>query len=215
MKYVIYKITNKLNNKSYIGQHVYKKEGPRSYMGKGLGIQEAYKTYGRQNFVKEILEIVEDNTSNRQIISERERFWIQTLNTLEPNGYNRHPGGIGGCTSEAGRKAAQTRQQHNYKVSEETKQKISVANKGKPKSDLHKKHLSENHHLRKTWILVHEDGVETEYNGNMHQLVKQLNTSFNKFIRASYKHVFINGVYIKGINKKDYACLRNTTKKEK
>lgn len=45
-----------INGKSYIGQHIVKKECNRQYMGKGIGIQEAYKKYGRKSFKKEILQ---------------------------------------------------------------------------------------------------------------------------------------------------------------
>lgn len=210
MKYAIYVIKNDINNKCYIGQHIVKNESARAYMGKGIGIQEAYKTYGRHHFYKELLEIIEDNTENRVIASEREKYWINTLNTLEPNGYNRHPGGIGGCTKKSGQKGARTRKLNGYKHTQQTKTKISNSNKGKTLSKDHKKHLSENHHLIKTWILVHENGTETTYTGSLHALIRQENLgSFNSIIRHSYKKEFVNGIYIKDIRKEDYAILRN------
>ena len=45
MQYYIYKITNKINGKIYIGQHKVPliKENFRRYMGKGIAIQEAIK----------------------------------------------------------------------------------------------------------------------------------------------------------------------------
>lgn len=215
MKYVIYIIKNDINNKCYIGQHIVKNESDRAYMGKGIGIQEAYKQYGRNHFYKEILEIIEDNTDKRLIVSKREQYWIKKLNTIEPNGYNRHPGGIGGCTKESGQKGAITRKQHGYKHTQQTKNKISNSNIGKSFSKEHKKHLSENHHLIKTWILVHEDGTETKYKGSLHTLVKQLNLgSFNSVIRHSYKKEFINGIYIKDIKKEDYSILHNPINKK-
>ena len=121
MKYTIYIIKNDINNKCYIGQHILKPENKRGYMGKGLGIQEAYKKYGRQHFYKEILEIVEDNTDKRLIVSEREKYWIEKLNTLEPNGYNRHPGGMGGSTKQSSQKGAKTRKLNGYKHTQQTK----------------------------------------------------------------------------------------------
>ena len=183
-------------------------------MGKGVGIHAAYKEFGRANFTKEIIEEVEDNTPKRIIVSEREKYWIQELNTMEPNGYNRYPGGIGGCTKEAGMKGAATRKSNGFHLSEETKRKISQSHKGKKFTTIHRQHLSEHHHSKKTWTLVHEDGTETQYVGNMRNFVKSLGVSYNKFIRASYHHKFINGVYIKGIRKEDYATLRNDSPKE-
>lgn len=215
MKYTIYIIKNNINDKCYIGQHILKSENNRQYMGKGLGIQEAYKQYGRQHFYKEILEIVEDNTAKRLIVSEREKYWIKKLNTLEPNGYNRHPGGIGGSTKQSSQKSVETRKLNGYNHTQQTKDKISKSHKGKTFSQEHKKHLSENHRLIKTWTLVHEDGTETKYKGSLHTLVEQLNLgSFNKLIRHSYKKEFINGIYIKNIKKEDYSILNNPKNKK-
>ncbi len=103
-KYCIYKITNKLNGKIYVGQHkIRENEAPREYMGKGIAIQEAYKKYGRANFEKEIIEYIFDNEKHEKV-SEREIFWIKELNSKYPNGYNISNGGEGGCTKESAKK---------------------------------------------------------------------------------------------------------------
>lgn len=213
MQYTIYKITNFINDKKYIGQHIFKKECSRQYMGKGLGIREAYKKYGKENFVKEIIEIVEDNTNDRAIVSEREKYWIKELNTMEPNGYNRHPGGIGGCTKESGQKGADTRKERGYRHSEETKKKISKSHTGSKFTEEHKQHLSDNHHLKKKWIFVYENGEEKEYTGSIQDFLIQNNISFNKLVRLSYKKSFEIGFYIKDICKEDYAILRQLKEK--
>ena len=46
--YYIYRITNLINNKTYIGQHKYKKINDY-YMGGGKNIKRAIKKYGREN----------------------------------------------------------------------------------------------------------------------------------------------------------------------
>ena len=81
----IYKITNKLNGKSYIGQskhpeqrwdeHCYKHTKYKSL------ISQAIQRYGRENFDFEILGWFED-------YNEKERDFIQIYNSLAPDGYN-------------------------------------------------------------------------------------------------------------------------------
>lgn len=80
----IYKITNKLNGQSYIGQSV--NIAARWYHHKTAGelaIGQAIQKYGVNNFIFEVIEECDVNTLN-----EREKYWILKLNTLTPNGYN-------------------------------------------------------------------------------------------------------------------------------
>jgi hypothetical protein len=54
MYYIIYKITNHINGKYYIGRHA-TKDVNDSYMGSGIGIKNAINKYGVENFTKEII----------------------------------------------------------------------------------------------------------------------------------------------------------------
>ena len=88
----IYKTTNILNGKSYIGMHkVNKQKIDEHYFGSGKYLNNAIKKYGLENFVCEIIEFNNSDLENR----EREKYWIEKLETLYPNGYNLSPGGEG------------------------------------------------------------------------------------------------------------------------
>ena len=52
--YIIYKITNRVNGKIYVGMHQ-TKDLNDGYMGSGIAIGKAIKKYGLDNFKKEIL----------------------------------------------------------------------------------------------------------------------------------------------------------------
>ena len=95
----IYKITNNINGKIYIGQSVniqqrwcqhkweYKKENRLEY---NSIIHKAFRKYGIENFSFEIIEECSPN-----LLDEKERYWISKLKTLQPNGYNVMEGGQG------------------------------------------------------------------------------------------------------------------------
>lgn len=91
----IYKITNIRNNKIYIGQtndckrrwaeHRCLAHTNHNYKS---ALYAAMRKYGNKSFTFEVIEECADDK-----MSERERFWIQHLNSMVPNGYNMTPGG--------------------------------------------------------------------------------------------------------------------------
>lgn len=79
---VVYKTTNTINNKIYVGKD--SKNNPK-YLGSGKLLKEAIAKYGKENFVKEILEIC----NSTEMLDEREKYWIKELDALNPHvGYN-------------------------------------------------------------------------------------------------------------------------------
>lgn len=132
---IIYKTTNLINGKIYIGKTTRKSQ---FYYGSGIVIEQAIKKYGKKNFQREVLE--ECDTFEK--LNEREKYWILQFNSCDSNiGYNRSFGGDGfsGMTPETKEKLKNRKRR---KLSELTKEKISKSNKDKPKSEEHKKSLS-------------------------------------------------------------------------
>lgn len=90
MKHVIYKITNSVNGKFYIGKHS-TLDINDSYMGSGVAIKKAIKKYGKENFTKEILFEFENETDC--LIKEAAIVTSEFIN--DPLTYNMTCGGKG------------------------------------------------------------------------------------------------------------------------
>ena len=88
----IYKITNLINKKFYIGKDI---SSDSNYFGSGLLIKKAIKKYGIENFKKEIL----DETNDYEDLSIKEKYWINHFDSTNLDiGYNITKGGDGGDT---------------------------------------------------------------------------------------------------------------------
>ena len=137
MSWCIYRITNLINGKTYIGQHKYKKLDD-SYMGSGTLIKRAIKKHGMENFKKEILY---SRIQYRETADDMERFAIAKERAIGKAEYNLANGGEGLSgykhSEEYKRKISErTKGENNPNYgkhhSEETKKKISEAEKGRP-----------------------------------------------------------------------------------
>jgi group I intron endonuclease len=91
-QYKIYKVVNTLNNKIYVGKTVRTGTEYDKYFGSGILIKNAINKHGLDNFTKELIE----ECTDADHMNDREKYWISTLNTITPNGYNIHYGGEGG-----------------------------------------------------------------------------------------------------------------------
>lgn len=141
----IYRTTNLINFKVYIG----KSEKPfnEKYLGSGKLLWRAIKKYGIHNFKTEILE----ECSSIQELNNREKFWIKEHSS---NSYNLAEGGTGGWTTRyytdlqlIKMKEKLSNSRKGRKISESTKNKLSLKNKNKFFGD--KLHLSEK--VKEAW----------------------------------------------------------------
>jgi hypothetical protein len=92
---IIYKTTNLINNKIYIGKQL--NNDRNNYLGSGKVLELAIRKYGRENFKKEILQ----ECYSKEEWLNAEIFWINKLNARDKKvGYNLAYGGAGGKTVE-------------------------------------------------------------------------------------------------------------------
>lgn len=136
----IYKITNNINGKVYIGQSWNIEKRWNEHKHKNINTHNehmyyAFMKYGIENFSFEVLKEFE-NTNYPEILLQKHLDRIEIMfikyfdSTNREKGYNKRTGGSNG------------------KHSEESKIKMSKSKKGKQFSEEHKKNLSgEKHHL--------------------------------------------------------------------
>lgn len=199
----IYKITNQINNKCYIGQSInierrFKEHKNTNRTSKYL--HRAINKYGIDNFKFEIIE-----TCSKEQLSDREKYWIKYYNSLKPYGYNLTDGGDGGNTfqyrtkeqmdktrkkisqSTCGEKNGFYGKKHSYetkenlkkintgkKMSEKTKNKISTTLKNHPVDDLTKEKIS--NATKKQWDDINfRELMKNVHKGNQYTLGNKWN----------------------------------------
>ena len=149
---ILYKITNKIDGKIYIGQTVrsmrerwlqHCRQKDCRYLG------NAIKKYGKDAFEVKIL----TRCNNIQEMNHREEYYIKLFNTIAPNGYNLLHGGNNRRHHEETKKKLK-KAITGHRHSDQTKIKMSIAQKGKhhteitkikmrkPRSDEFRKNLS-------------------------------------------------------------------------
>lgn len=145
---IIYKTTNLINGKIYVGIHT---KGSESYLGSGVYLRRAIARCGSNNFHRETIATFSSHRE-AQIL---ERKYILQLNSKSPNGYNLTDGGdglINPCQEVRDRIGARSRGRAAWNkgrpCSQETKSRLRVAlcgrpahNKGKPMSEEQKNKL--------------------------------------------------------------------------
>lgn len=124
MAMVIYKITNSMNDKVYIGQTIRTIESRFArhindafgHVNSRLKLHRAMRKYGSDKFS---IEKIDEATSQNEL-NEKEQYWIAKYDSMK-HGYNMTEGGDGGNTYK-GRTKSQMK---------ETRSKLSKANTGR------------------------------------------------------------------------------------
>lgn len=172
---VIYKITNLINGKIYIGKN---KSNDPNYYGSGSLIKLAIEVHGKENFKKEILESCQSESD----VNEREKFWIKKLQAnVRHIGYNVTSGGDGGDTF--------TNKSDQEK--EITRQKLSIASKSisddtKNKHRENTKALWKNREYRnKVSTALKQTAAKSEYKNRFSVKMKEVANRPDERLRRS------------------------------
>ena len=162
----IYKITNKVNGKVYVGQTICDiskrfREHKHASLTQDTCLYRAMRKYGVNNFKIEQI----DTANSLDDLNNKEIYWIKTLNTKRPYGYNILDGGNGIkgyhhtketklLIQEKGRGNKNALGKHN--VSIEGRNNMVVAHKDKPSTFKNKNHTEE---AKKQMSLKHSKKV--------------------------------------------------------
>lgn len=175
----IYKTTNSVNGKIYVGQHRGKVN--LMYLGSGPRIRKAVEEYGEDKFSVQVLQYAD----TKEQLDLLEIYYIDVLDSRNPDiGYNIHKGGTGGDTTinwSEQRREQYRKLQHDMTMSgktpllkycshpgsdngmfgrvrsKEEKQRISMARKGKGCGFTHNRgRVAINNGVKTLKVLSHE-----------------------------------------------------------
>jgi len=150
---IIYKVTNLINNKVYIGQTIKtlsQRKCDHAYRAKVNDKRTAFQIALLQHGVSAFQWDEIDTANSQDELDAKEKFWVAYFKTNDPMyGYNSTDGGIKTVYSpEIRRKMSDAKtgkKNPNFgkHLSDETRKKMSEIRKGKPKSDDHRRKISE------------------------------------------------------------------------
>lgn len=140
----IYKTTNLLNGKIYVGLSKFQPEENPEYLGSGYILRKAIACYGQDKFKKEILE----ESNNKETLLLKERYWIKKLKANHRDiGYNICEGGTWGDNWEHNPRKEELRKHFSKMFS--GKDNPNYGNKWNKKQ---KEHMRQSANKRKAWI---------------------------------------------------------------
>lgn len=191
----IYKTTNLVNGKVYVGQE---KWNNPNYLGSGKILRLAIKKYGIENFKKEILQMC----FSQEEMDKAELFHQEKNNSFSPKGYNIIMGAWGNGDTwtyypkkkERREKYKQKRKLWTYKFkTKEYKEKMSKLTSGEKNGMFGKHHTKKskkkqsntiaikgsysgkNNPRAKNWLLISPSGEKNYLRGNLEDFCKNNN----------------------------------------
>lgn len=226
----IYKITNLINGKIYVGYT--KKElkerfnehcKPRSKGALKMPIVMAIKKYGIENFK---IELLEESENDEYIHEEREKYWINVLQaTNNKIGYNLAAGGNGcgfyywnnGIKNKRSKECPGKNWIRGMLVTEESRKLRSDAHKGQQSAFKGKKHTKEakeklskshknifngaNNPAAKVVKIISPDGIEYIVKGTIREFCKKYQLSYAMYKKYKNKGPCKVSKYISKNNK--------------
>jgi hypothetical protein len=142
MIHTVYKTTNLINGKYYIGKHSTENIND-NYLGSGIALLKAISKYGRDKFVKQILFQYTDEAA---AYATEHKLIIEADMVNDPQSYNLCYGGLGfwqGSTHTIETRKKISEGNKGKVRSDTAKIKYSTAKRGIPKSADHKQKLSD------------------------------------------------------------------------
>jgi len=219
----IYCITNKINNKMYIGQAIsYSSNGrkrgtikrwsdhvnrAKNYVDECRLLESSIRKYGKDNFTIEVLLIC-----NQEKLNYYEGLFIQKFNTAAPNGYNLRIEGENGRLHSDETKKKMTETRLGKKHSEETKKKIGNAHKDKFVSDDTKIRIGSTSKFRNM-----NEETKQKLNDRLQEIgMLQLPMYIVYKIDTRYKDKFVDGIYTRkpGLKNKHFISQKMSFKEK-
>lgn len=140
---IIYKIENKINGKIYIGQTKNKvSDRIANHITNNWPIGQALRKYGLESFTITII----DHAETKEVLDEKEIYWIKTLDCKIPKGYNVADGGSGASgyshTEEHKKLLSERFIKNNPTKDPKVREKIRLGNLGKVATEETKRKMS-------------------------------------------------------------------------